>query len=188
MSGFREQTNFANRPIADFQMAGQNASMANGLAEKRSGWRKPVVAGVAGVMLFVAGFLSRLTSPPFPLIVSSILVGLGLLGLWFYLRSGARDREERMTGSLGEEARQRLRKQRPLSIGLAIALFVLIGVPVILSYFATWIDPFVHNGVIGMCLVGMVVWCVAAVIGHSARHRVLDEHERKLANAEPKVR
>lgn len=169
-------------------MAGQNALMADGLAKKRTSWRRPVLAGVVGVTLFVAGFLCRLTNPPFPLIVSSTFVGLGLLGLWFYLRSGARDREERMTGSLSEEARQRLRKQRPLSIGLAIALVVLIGLPIILVYFATWIDPFVYNGVIGICLVGMLVWCVAAVIGHSARHRVLDEHQRMLAPPNPKVR
>ena len=174
-------------PVADIQMTPQNVPMADRLAEKRSNWRKPVVAGVAGVMLFVAGFFSRVTNPPFPLIVSSTLVGLGVLGLWFYLRSGVRDREERMTGSLGEEARQRLRKQRPLSIGLAIALIVLIGVPGVLSYFATWIDPFVYNGVIGICLIGMVLWCVAAAIGQSSRHRVLDEHERMLANADPKV-
>lgn len=169
-------------------MAGHNALMAEGLAEKRSGWRKPVLAGVTGVLLFVAGFLSYLTNPPFPLIVTFTLGGLGLLGLWLFVRSGARDREERMTGSLGEEARQRLRKQRPLSIGLAIALIMLIGIPVSLSFFTTWIDPLVYNGVIGICLTGMVVWCVVVAIGHSARHRVLDEHERMLANADPEVR
>jgi hypothetical protein len=162
--------------------------MADGLTEKRSGWRKPVLAGVAGVMFFVAGFFSRLTNPPSPLLLTASSGGLGLLGLWFYLRSDARDREERMTGSLGEIARQRLRKQRPMSIGLAIALIGLIAVPGGLFFFARWIDPVFYNGVIGFCLIGMFLWCVAAAIGHSARHRVLDEHERTLENAYAKVR
>lgn len=93
-----------------------------------------------------------------------------------------------MTASLNEIARQRLRQQRPLSIGLAIALIVLVGIPFGLSYFARWIDPFLYNGVIGVCLIGMVVWCVLAAIGHSARHGILDEHERTLTDGDPTIR
>lgn len=110
------------------------------------------------------------------------------MGVWFYVRSGARDREERMTASLDEVARQRLRNQKPLSIGLAVALILLMCVPLIMSFFAVWLDAVLYNGVIGICLIGMVAWCVAAAIGHSARHTVLDEHERALAEARFKVR
>jgi len=62
------------------------------------------------------------------------------------------------------------------------------AVPTVLSIFAAWIAPVFYNGVIGLCLIGMFICCFAAAIGHSARHRVLDEHERMLANTDPGVR
>jgi hypothetical protein len=162
--------------------------MADGLTEKRSGWRKPVLAGLIGVWLVIAAVFSRLTNPPAPLIFSFAVAGLGLLGVRLYVRSGARDREERMSASLDEAVRLRLRKQKPLSIALAVALILLVCGPVVLSFFATWVEPGLYNGMIGVCLTGMVVWCIAAAIGHSARHSVLDEHERTVGEARPKVR
>lgn len=147
----------------------------------------PVLAGLFGVTLFVAGVFCRLTNPPAPFIFSAALGGLGLFGLGLYLRSDARDREERLTSSLSEAARQSLRKQRPLSIALAVTLILLIVFPFVLSFFASWLDPLFYNGVIGLCLIGMVVWSVVAAFGHSARHAVLDEHERTFANGDPEV-
>lgn len=172
--------------VADSETAGHNVLMAYGLTKEKSGWRLPVLAGVVGVTLFIAGVFSRLTNPPFPLILSAALGGLGLFGLGLYLQSDARDREERLTGPLGDLAQQRLRKHRPLSIVLTVALIVLTGFPFALSFFARSIDALFYNGVIGLCLIGMVVWSIAAAIGHTARHTVLDEHERALVNADAK--
>ena len=62
------------------------------------------------------------------------------------------------------------------------------AVPTVLSIFAAWIAPVFYNGVVSRCQIGMFIWCFAEAIGHSARHKVLDEHERMLANADPGVR
>lgn len=159
--------------------------MAGRLTNARPACRGPVVLGIVGVLLFVAAGFSRLTNPAFSPVVSLVLGGSGLCGLWLYLRSDARDREQRMAASLSELASQRLRKQRSLSIALAIALIGLVGVPFGLSYFSEWIDPVLYNGVIGVCMIGMVFWSVAAALGHSARHSILDEHEWALAESDP---
>lgn len=156
--------------------------------EFRRDWRLPVVACGVGVALFTAGAFSRLTNPPSPLILSASLAGLGVWGLQLYFVSGVRDREERILPFLDEFECQRLRRQRPFSIALVFILISLVGIPFALSFFAPLIKPIIYNGVIGACMVGLVVCCVAGAFGHAARHKILDEHERKAADAGPEFR
>ena len=144
------------------------------------GWRMPVVVGSLGVFLFTSGVFSCLTNPPFPWVVSASVSGVGLLGVWFFLQSGASNREQRLAQSLSDETRDRLRKQKPLSVFLAIALFGLIGVPVALSFLAAWLDPLLYNATLASCLVGMAIWSVVSAFGHSTRHKILDEREQRI--------
>ena len=158
--------------------------MENSQSAKPFDWRGSVVTGLVGFLLFIAGLFSRMTNPPFPWVLSFALVGLGLFGLWLFYRSGVRERELRLTPSLDGASRRRLREQRPLSIILVLVLFVLIPVPFSLTFFVTRISPMIYNGVIGACFLGIIIWCVTAAIGHSARHRILDEHEQALVTGD----
>ncbi|WP_324796142.1 hypothetical protein [Brevundimonas sp.] len=60
---------------------------------------------------------------------------------------------------------------------LAVGLFGIFGMAGSVAIARSFSNPAVSNALIGCCIVGLLVWCLAAAAGHWARQHALDQHE-----------